>query len=305
MKDTVCRVCQRKMQPEYLFCPICGTQKAMPRKREIGIKLEEIYPIWLSAHSVSMTCNSLNNYRRAWKRLQPYTAYDVGTLPTHEIQRALNALSYDDAKKMRSLLRQLCNMANEDAGAVYNPAASLILPKRELRLRDAFHRDEIQKMWDAYNEGDQDAASALIMIYTGMRTGEFLALRERNIIWSERIIEGVGTKTYTSMQSAILLPQIIIGVLHGQCLGNPEHLLVPYNSATFYKRYYAFLKRIGVRQLAPYCCQHTFATMLARNNVRPVDVQRAMRHARYETTANTYTHLESVDIHEILDKVEI
>ena len=45
--------------------------------------------------------------------------------------------------------------------------------------------------------------------------------------------------------------------------------------------------------------------MLARNNVRPVDVQRTMRHARYETTANTYTHLKFVDIHEILDKVEI
>ena len=86
----------------------------------------------------------------------------------------------------------------------------------------------------------------------------------------------------------------IISVLRGQCLGDPEHLLVPYNSATFYKRYYAFLKRIGVRQLAPYCCRHPFETMLARNNVRPVDVQRAMRHARYKTTANTCTHLESV-----------
>lgn len=67
MKDTVCRVCRCEMQPEYLFCPICGAQKALPRKREIGIKLEEIYPIWLSAHSASMTCNSLNNYRRMEK----------------------------------------------------------------------------------------------------------------------------------------------------------------------------------------------------------------------------------------------
>ena len=149
-----------------------------------------------------MACNSLNNYRRAWKRLQPYAVYDVGTLPTHEIQRALSALSYDDAKKMRSLLRQLCNMSNEEVGAVYNPAASLILPKRELRLRDAFHRDEIQKMWDAYNEGDQDAANTLIMIYTGMRTEEFLALRERNIIWSEHIIEGRGHRRQNIYQYA-------------------------------------------------------------------------------------------------------
>ena len=41
--------------------------------------------------------------------------------------------------------------------------------------------------------------------------------------------------------------------------------------------------------------------MLARHNITPVVIQRAMRHADYQTTAKTYTHLDPGYVHDVLD----
>lgn len=304
MENQTCQLCGAELDPAYRFCPMCGRILEVPKTVASGLTLQDAYLAWLPTRESNISRKSMDSYRRAWVRVESYSRCDVSHIHADEVQRIINGLSYEDAKKLRSLLRQVYDIANAKTGCSYNPIDSIRLPKRVLRRRNAFAAKEIEKMWHAYRDGDVDAAYPLILIYTGMRTGEFLSLRECNINFDSRVISGVGTKSAASALADIILPQAIIPVLQSLCTGVPQRRVVPYANATsYYKRYYACLQRLGVRCLCPHCCRHTYASMLASHNMTPVVIQRAMRHADYQTTAKTYTHLDPGYIHDALDSL--
>lgn len=187
---------------------------------------------------------------------------------------------------------------------IRSPAESIVLPKRLLHHRDAFKSYEIAKMWSAYHEGDMDAAYVLTLIYTGMRTGEFLAAKEKNIDLIACLIIGVASKNKECVNKPIIIPRILVPVLKSLCIGDPERPLFSLSRPSFYSFYYTFLQRIQVRALPPYCCRHTCATLLARKNVSLAITQQVMRHADYRTTLEVYTHLDTDDAHSAMDSLE-
>lgn len=298
----ICALCGAQLEPEYRFCPLCGKMREQGKVVATGITLREAYLSWLPTHEASITAKSMATYRRAWTRVEGYAACDISHVHPEEIQHILNRLSYEDAKKLRSLLIQMYNLANVKTGGNMNPMENLNLPKRTLKHRDAFNAQEIEQLWNSYRNGDTDAAYPLVLIYTGMRSGEFFALREENIDFENKTISGVGTKNEASVAEDVVLPKVIIPVLQQLCTGESHRHIMPYtNRLSFYKHYYGALERANVRGLSPHCCRHTLASMLARRNVMPIIVQRAMRHSDYQTTAEVYTHLDPGYVHDVLD----
>lgn len=298
----ICALCGAQLEPEYRFCPLCGKMREQGKIAATGITLREAYLSWLPTHEASITANSMGSYRRAWARVEAYASCDVSQVHPEEIQHIVNKLGYEDAKKLRSLMRQMYDLVNTKLGGNINPMKDISLPKREIKHRDAFTPQEIERIWSLYRDGDADAAYPLLLIYTGMRSGEFFALREENIDFESKTISGVGTKNEASVTEAVVLPKAIIPVLQQLCIGEPHRHIMPYaNSASYYKHYYSALERANVRCLPPHCCRHTLASMLARRNVMPIIVQRAMRHSDYQTTAEVYTHLDPGYVHDVLD----
>jgi len=57
-----------------------------------------------------------------------------------------------------------------------------------------------------------------------------------------------------------------------------------------------WILRAGItKDITFHCFRHTFATLLVRNDVSPVVVQKLMRHSDIRLTMNTYTHLDLAD----------
>lgn len=300
-ENTTCRLCGAQLEPTFRFCPLCGKMREPGKVAASGITLREAYLSWLPTHEASISAKSMSSYRRAWARVEGYADCDISQVHPEEVQHIINRLSYEDAKKLRSLLRQMYDLANTKLGGI-NPMKDISLPKRKIKHRDAFTLKEVEQIWSLYRDGDADAAYPLLLIYTGMRSGEFLALRERDIDFENRTISRVGTKNETSVLEDVVLPKVIIPVLQQLCIGEPNRRIMPYaNSSSYYKHYYAVLDRADVRCLPPHCCRHTLASMLARRNVMPIIVQRAMRHSDYQTTAEVYTHLDPGYVHDVLD----
>lgn len=299
-----CPVCGTDLASDFFFCPMCGAQRSLPQVKKAGVSLQELYITWLPARAAALSKKSLSAYKRAWKRISRFADCDICKIPWSEVQRIVSSLSYEDAKKLRSLVHQMYDMVNTRFGVVVrNPFESMILPKRVLRHREAFHEQEIEKMWKAYYAGDMDARLPLALIYTGLRTGELFNVKEKNIDLEQRVIVGVGTKTEMATCASIILPQIIVPVFQNMCIGLPERLIVDCNKTTFYKHYYSFLERAGVRPLSPYSCRHTYASLLTQKGLMPIVIQRAMRHVQYTTTAKIYSHLDPQYVHEALDMI--
>lgn len=299
-----CRICEFEMPDEFRYCPICGTMKPDKLARPTGMKLKELYAVWCAANYPRLSASSIGNYRRAWNRVAPdYSDRDIGEIRTEELQHIANRVSYNDAKKFRSLLNNMYKLA-ANGQPIKSPSEDVVLPKRVYQRRNAFKSYEIAKIWQAYREGDRDAAYALVMIYTGMRTGEFISAKEKNIDFALKIITDVATKNEKCALQPIIIPRILVPVLQSLCIGDPEHPLIDVSRESFYRRYYSFLQRIQVRPLAPYCCRHTCATLLARKNVSLAITQRVMRHADCRTTIDVYTHICLDEDHAAMDSLE-
>lgn len=299
-----CSICNFEMAAGYRYCPICGTLKPDTLTQPKGMTLQELYAVWCAANHPRLSRVSIDNYRRAWRRIAAdYGGRDIGSIKTEELQHVVGKISYDDAKKFRSLLHGMYKLA-ADGQPINSPADNIVLPRRTYRRREAFKPYEIARMWAAYHAGDRDAAYILILIYTGMRTGEFRRAKEKNIDLVLCTITDVATKNEKCTVQPIIIPRIIVPVLQSLCVGNPEHLLVDMSEPSFYKLYYSFLERIQVRSLQPYCCRHTCATLLARKNVSLAITQQIMRHVDPRTTLDVYTHLDSDTIHDAVNALE-
>lgn len=68
----------------------------------------------------------------------------------------------------------------------------------------------------------------------------------------------------------------------------PEKTGRPVNPTTFRGRYERFLKKNGLRYIAPHDIRHTFATTLVANNASLQEVQQAMGHHDIKVTKNIY-----------------
>ena len=221
-------------------------------------------------------------YKIAYNRLKDLHGVPVKDLTINDLQELVNSScsSYYPARDVRSLLNALFRLAAADDREVNPVLPSLLqLPKMEEAQVEPFTEEEQLKLWYSYEAGRWNAALPLIMIYTGMMTGEMRQLRKDMINLEEKEISGAGLKTKERKKKAILLPDDILPVLEDVISRSPTDQLFPMKDDNFYRLYYAALADAGItRHLTPYSCRHTTATVLAvHENVAPQTLQRVMR----------------------------
>ena len=240
------------------------------------------YDVFTSGKGGTLSQTKQDAYRIAYNRLNPLWNTPVKNLTIQMLQTVISAscASYWPAHDVRTLLNQIFRLAAADDREINPVLPSLLqLPKMEESQVEPFTEEEQIKLWFAYESGDMDAAGPLIMIYTGMMTGELLKLTKGMVNLESREITGVGLKTKERKKKSVLLPEDIIPVLEDVIAKAETDRLFPYSKDAYYRRYYKLLKRAGIdRELSPYSCRHTTATVLAVNaNIAPQTLQRIMR----------------------------
>lgn len=221
-------------------------------------------------------------YKIAYNRLKTLWSRQVKDLTINDLQAVISAscASYYPARDVRALLNYIFRLAAADDRDI-NPVLPTLLqlPKMEETQVEPFTEEEQLQLWISYESGNMNAAIPLIMIYTGLMTGEMRKLSRTMIDLVGKEIIGVGLKTKERKKKSVLLPDDIIPVLEDVMLSAKTDLLYPVTETVFYQMYYAALKTAGIiRHLTPYSCRHTTATVLAvHENVAPQTLQRVMR----------------------------
>jgi integrase len=236
----------------------------------------------MSSHIDSLSKDKRSAYRTAYDRIKPIHDIPVKDLTLPQLQDLVdNAVStYYPAHDIRTLLNGIYKKAVADDKEINAGLPGLItLPPLEEKEVEPFTEEEQLKLWYSYEAGNFDAAAPLIMIYTGMMTGELRKLTKDMINLPEREIVKAGLKTRERKKRAVLIPDDIVPVLEDVIENAETDKLYPMNEDGFYRMYYKALKEAGItRKLTPYSCRHTTATVLAVHaNVAPQVLQRVMR----------------------------
>lgn len=239
----------------------------------------------------------------------------LGDIPLEEItradvQRLLNTLTgraKSTIKKCRLMLTEIFDSAVDDDLIPKSPARRLRLPEGTQKLVLPVPPDQIPSLV-AHCQKDPDGLFPLLLLYTGLRRGEALALRWRDIGEEEisvtRALTFQGnagvigpTKTAAGNRRVPLLPPVRRKL--GK-RGAPDDLVFsgaePMTS-TVYRNTWNRIQR-HIPELAgvhPHQLRHTYTDILRHAGVDPKTAQYFLGHEDYSTTANIYSRIDERD----------
>ena len=285
--------------------------------------LTEWSEIWQKATKSQLTKATWENYDHMLKSILPV----LGSLKLKDIkhiqlQQFLNdvrgrkgqLLSQSTLEKMRCVLYLLFKEAEKNELVFKNVAAGLKIPKQvsAKKEKEAFTDDEVNLILSKASE-IQFLDAAAVLLATGLREGELLALLPKNVDTETSSIHVThamtrdkgkpllgATKTPESVRTIPVSPDIL-QTLQARFRGDGEYLFSNrighlMNPKTFTNHYKRALETAGVRYLSPHCCRHTFASRLFAAGVNPKIIQSLMGHTDYALTANIYTHVRQDDL---------
>lgn len=277
-----------------------GTEEE-PKKK---VLIKTVAQLWesYSASELPMRGKSTQDaYNVAWRKRIKGT---IGDRPIDEIGLDdLNAIvagcTYDPAKDVRDLMSILFQRAIVDRQTTVNPAPMMTLPLQQSEEVVPWNASEISTLWKAWGNGERVAGYCLLMIYSGMMTGELLRCKEDMINWEDQQIIGCGLKTKKRKEMPIHFPHIIEPILRELCATKSgkrggEGYILDVSERAFYERFARMKVALDIRpEVRPYSSRHSTGTELTLMGVEPAIIIDIMRHKNYTTTLKHYTKIPS------------
>jgi integrase len=231
----------------------------------------------------------------------------VESLTTQQVEQWIATVpgSVRTRNKLLILLHGIMRRARKVYGLPFNPVADVEkYPQGRAGEVQVFSPEEVWALVRAA-DSEQDAAIFLTAAFTGLRQGELLALRWRDIDFPGAIVRVAGsyglgkvtTPKSGKIRSVPLAPDVAEALARlGQreyFTGDDEPVFAGVTGGhldgpALTKRYKAALERAGLRRLRFHDLRHTFGTrMIAEADIRRV--QEWMGHADVQTTMR-YLH---------------
>jgi integrase len=223
----------------------------------------------------------------------------------HPERRESRPLANNSKNRIVILLHGVFAQACKVYGLPLNPAASVEHhPVRTTGDIDVFSPEEVWALVRAA-ASEQDGAIFLTAAFTGLRRGELIALRWRDIDFTGSVLRvrasyagGALTAPKSGkVRSVPLAPEVaqaLAQLSRRELFMGEDDLVFPgefgehLDGSALRRRYTAALRRAGLRQLRFHDLRHTFGTrMIAKADIRRV--QEWMGHADIQTTMR-YLH---------------
>ncbi|MGB9791494.1 MAG: tyrosine-type recombinase/integrase [Thermacetogeniaceae bacterium] len=226
---------------------------------------------------------------------------------------------------VHTLIHAALNQAVKESLILRNPADAVELPKMQKREMEPMTREEISRFLEAI-KGDRLYPAFCLALKTGLRRGELLGLRWKDIDLGEKklhvrqiLVEARDPngekkvalvfqepKTKKSQRTIPLTDDLIKLLKAHKAKQNEEKLILgkdyqdhglvfcsedgrPIWPRNFLRHFAALQKKAGIKHHRLHDLRHTFATLLLAEGEELKNVQELLGHERISTTADIYT----------------
>jgi integrase/recombinase XerD len=274
--------------------------KPLPPKHSITLK--QLYDEWSKIkYTDDLSKDTINNYKAGWKYLNPLQGETFRELRAGQYQTIIDEAgttkSRSTLEKIKTVVVMLSSYAMQNDIIDKNYGTFIKLPKSTRTTKTAFTDLETDLIEKSAKAGVPFADCVLMMCYTGFRITEFLNLTRFSYNVEQDTLTG-GIKTEASKDRVIPIHPKIKPFLTVWLNKNGDAIICKpdgkkYNSKYFRENCFApALKQIGVRELDPHECRHTFASMLHAKNVSQKEIMELMGHDDPEIDLKTYIHVD-------------
>ena len=178
------------------------------------------------------------------------------------------------------------------------------------RDRTAFTEEQIDKIKTL--DSTEVAMTVLMLIYSGMRIGEFLNLKKADCHLDEHYVDVIVSKTENGIRKVPISDKTMAFWRHFYEKPDSEYL-VSMNGRDFSKQkgqtayrntyWYPFMNTLEFGKRDIHETRHTCATMLAAAEVYDAKINRILGHTGKTVAENVYTHLEIKELIEAINKI--
>lgn len=264
------------------------------------VTLAELYYRWLPAHTTNTnpSQSSLESYSNSFKHLQALHYEPMQSLKYADYQKILDSmrksgLSYSSLKKVRSLISLLEKYAVkiELISKCYAPLLS-IGKNKAVHPHHPFSRQKINRLWANIDNPGVD--TVLILLYTGMRVGEMLALQKTDVNIRQRFIRITKSKTVSGIRVIPIHPRILPLIIAR--MDSPGTTLLsdtngnPYDYSRYCIIWREVMHSINADGHTTHDCRHTVATLLDNAGANETAKRRILGHTGGDVTERVYTH---------------
>lgn len=264
------------------------------------VTLAELYHRWLPAHiaDTDPSDSALASYANSFRHLSCLQYEPFQNLKYMDYQRVIDGmrksgLSYSSLKKVRSLISLLEKYAVkiELINKCYAPLLS-IGKNKAVRPHHPFSRQKINRLWVHCDDSGVD--TVLILLYTGMRVGEMLALQKNDVNLRQGYIQITKSKTVSGIRT-IPIHHRIAPLIASRMKSSGSSLIADSEGKQYDYSCYCIIWRsvmqiINAAGHTTHDCRHTVTTLLDNAGANETAKRRILGHAGGDVTERVYTH---------------
>lgn len=271
--------------------------KSLPGRR---MTFAEMYKRWLDRHiaDTSPSASAIEGYANSYRHCSILHGMAYIDIKYGDYQRIIDdmrkaGLSYSSAKKVRSLISLMSAYADKIELGGKNYASLLSLGRNKpVRPHKPFSRQKINRLWSIASSPGVD--TVLILLYTGMRVGEMLAIRQADINLRQQTISITHSKTAAGIR-IIPIHHRIRPLVEARLAVDGTYLIgdqdgQPYSYSRYCTTWERVMKQIHATSHTTHDCRHTVATLLDNADANETAKRRILGHAGGDVTERVYTH---------------
>ena len=273
---------------------------------------EEIADEWWEWKQKEISPTTFNGYRVAKERaVDEFGEKHADEITPAEIYKYLDSFgrkgfSQKSVSNMLTVLKSILDEALKTGELPANPCVNLpkVKGKPKVKRKPADQSDI--DLIEAHKTDGMMGRMLYLMLYTGLRRGEAIALQYKNIDYGKKLIHVKQSCAFAYGYKAIIKPpKTEAGYRSVVMLQNVEDIIPPGNDpeafvffpnglptkGSFERALTKYRGQVGIKS-TPHQLRHAYATMMHSAGIDPKDMQHELGHSTIAMTMDVYTDVD-------------
>lgn len=272
---------------------------------------KDVFELWKKTHYTKIAPATIKQYDKFYNSSISIYFDDLvfKDIKLVQIQLYIDSLNYSKAtiKVIKAILKNIWNFGIKNDFIDKNLIDLIDIKNTNDKLlkRVIFNKKEIQILWDNMELPYVD--TILILIYTGMRIGELLNLKNTDINLEEKYILTEGSKTEAGKNRIIPINNKIFSLITKRMSIKNKYLIEYKNSPlkynTYREKFKKILKKLNLENHTVHDTRHTFASLLSDANANRESIKKIIGHSSFSTTERIYTHKGIEELRKAIESI--
>ena len=273
---------------------------------------KEIKELWWESYKKKIdNPNTINTNIYRLRALEPLDNLEIAEIKLFDLQQLFDKMttSWSFKNACKSILNMIFEYAFKNEFISSNKVKFVELGKKESVIdRKIFTQKEIEVLWENLNSKTYHGKYVyivLILIYTGMRIGELINLKNEDIDLENKTLKIRVSKTSSGIRIIPIFSKIF-NLFKDNIEPNQEYFVkgdttTQLSYSTFKPRFIKLMKELGLQEHTIHDTRHTFATMLNNVNANSTSIIKLIGHSNFSTTENIYTHKDTEELRKAVE----